>query len=575
MSSTFFSFEIKFKDIGGRIGRLTIGKREIETPAIMPVYNPNKPLVSTMEFEREFKSRILMTNSYIILKNDELRKKILDSGIHKALDFDGLIATDSGSYQLMEYGNVNTTNREIIEFQEGIGSDIGSFLDIPSLPDAYKPRVSEQLEITLQRAKEARDAKFVVNAGIQGSTYMDLRERAAKEIGVDFELCAIGGIVRLMEEYRFSDLVDIIATVKKNIPANRVVHAFGLGHPMAFSLAVALGCDLFDSAAYALYAQNFRYMTAIGTKKLDELEYLPCSCPVCNKYGTELKELNDDEKIRELARHNLYATFEELNRVKQAIRENNLWDLLSVRMRSHPALLSALKKFAQHNEWLSGLDLIRKKSSFYSLGDESEGRTEVVNVRERVNRVTSENKIEISPFGEVPAEILDIYPFGSIMTPEKLNNRIDTTGIRDIHKVKKIMEYQFGSGADSLIDDGVRIKRSRRTGRIRWIYDKKELIASVRASDHFIIPKTPLAKKLHKFFKYPGLRVVIDSEAIPFVSEGKSVFAKFVREIDMDLRAGDEVLVVDENDNLIRTGTLVLSPQECLDFERGIAVRIR
>ncbi len=43
----------------------------------------------------------------------------------------------------------------------------------------------------------------------------------------------------------------------------------------------------------------------------------------------------------------------------------------------------------------------------------------------------------------------------------------------------------------------------------------------------------------------------------------------------MDLRAGDEVLIVDENDNLIRTGTLVLSPQECMDFERGIAVRIR
>lgn len=573
--SSNFSFEIKFKDIGGRVGKINIGKKEIETPAIMPVYNPNKVIVSADEFEKKFKSGILMTNSYIILKNDDLRKKILDSGIHRAINFNGIIATDSGSYQLMEYGNVNTTNKEIIEFQEKIGSDIGSFLDIPSLPDAYKPRVLEQLEITLQRAKEAMDAKFLVNAGIQGSTYLDLRERAAKEIGKEFELCAIGGIVKLMEEYRFSDLVDIIATVKKNIPTNRVVHAFGLGHPMVFSLAVALGCDLFDSAAYALYAQDFRYMTPTGTKKLDELEYMPCSCPVCNKYGTELKELENDEKIRELARHNLYTTFEELNRVKQAVRENNLWDLLSLRARSHPALLSGLKKLIEHREWLSKLDLITKKSPFYSLGDESRNRTEVVNVNDRISRVISENKIEISPFGEIPVEVLDIYPFGSIMTPENLNNRINTTNIRDINKVKKIMEYQFGSGADSLIDEKVRIKRSRKTGRIRWIYDKKELIASVRASDHFIIPKIPLAEKLHKFFKYPKLRVVIDQEALPFVSEGKSVFAKFVREIDMDLRAGDEVLVVDENDNLIRTGTLILSPQECLDFERGIAVRVR
>lgn len=570
-----FSFEIKFKDIGSRIGKITIGKKEIETPAIMPVYNPNKPLIGTREFEKEFKSKILMMNSYIIFKNDELRKKILDSGIHNALDFNRIIATDSGSYQLMEYGNVNTTNKEIIEFQENIGSDIGSFLDIPSLPDAYKPRVLEQLEITLERAKEARNAKFVVNAGIQGSTYLDLRERAAKEIGKDFELCAIGGIVRLMEEYRFADLVDIIATVKKNIPANRVVHAFGLGHPISFVSAVALGCDLFDSAAYAIYAQDFRYMTPIGTKKLDELEYMPCSCPVCNKYGTELKELDNDEKIKELARHNLYTTFEELNRVKQAIRENNLWDLLCVRMRSHPALLSGLKKFAEHKEWLSKSDPITKKSPFYFMGDESRNRTEVVNVSDRISRVSSENKIKIPPFGEIPAEILDIYPFGSIMTSENLSNRINTN-IRDIYKIKKIIEYQFGSKADELIDEkNIRIKRSRKTGRIRWIYKGKELIASVRASDHFIIPKIPLAERLHKFFKYPKLRVVIDKEAVPFVSEGKSAFAKFVKEIDMDLRAGDEVLIADERDNLIGVGTLLLSPQEVIDFERGVAVRVR
>ena len=69
--------------------------------------------------------------------------------------------------------------------------------------------------------------------------------------------------------------------------------------------------------------------------------------------------------------------------------------------------------------------------------------------------------------------------------------------------------------------------------------------------------------------------MIINEDAIPFVTEGKSVFAKFVIEIDPELRARDEVLVVDEKDNLIRTGTLVLSPIEVRDFDRGPAVRVR
>ncbi len=573
--SVEFNFEIRDKDIGARIGRLEINRKRLETPILIPVYNPNKPLIPVKDLKRKFNAKILMVNSYIILRNEELRKEVLDLGIHRYLDFKGLIATDSGSYQLMNYGNVSTTNKEIIEFQEKIGSEVGAFLDIPSLPDVYKSRAIEQLELTLKRSWEARDASFVVNAGIQGSTYLDLRKIAAKKIGKNFKLCAIGGIVRLMEEYRFSDLVDIIATVKKNLPMNRVVHAFGLGHPIAFSLAAALGCDLFDSAAYALYAQDLRYMTENGTKRLDNLEYLPCSCPICSKYGIELKELPEKEKIRNLAMHNLYVTLEELNRVKQAIKEGNLWELLSIRARSHPGLLSGLERLKKYGRWLSELDPITKKSSFYYSGNESRYRTEVINARKRLKRVSSMNRVEIPPFGKVPAEILDVYPFGSFRAPENLIKEEPCFSVRDIERVKGIMEYQFGPGASEFIEKNFRIKKSRRTRRIRWIYKGKELIASVRASDHLIIPKRYLADKLKKKFEYPRLRVVVDDDAVPFISDGKSVFAKFVTDIDPELRANDEVLVVDKEDNLLTIGTLILSPTEVKDFDRGVAVRVR
>jgi len=98
---------------------------------------------------------------------------------------------------------------------------------------------------------------------------------------------------------------------------------------MMFSLAVALGCDLFDSASYALYAKDGRYMTARGTYHLNKLQYLPCSCPVCSSLNA--RELFESENREELlARHNLYVTFEEIREVKQAILEGSLWELVNI-----------------------------------------------------------------------------------------------------------------------------------------------------------------------------------------------------------------------------------------------------
>jgi len=576
MNSKEIRFQIKSKDIGARIGELEINGKKIETPAIMPVYNPNKPIISIDELRDKFKIKILMVNSYILYKNSNIRERVIEKGIHKFLNFDGIIATDSGSYQLMQYGSVSVSNKEIIKFQEDIGTDIGSFLDIPTLPNAYKPRAVEQLELTLMRAKEAENAKFVVNAGIQGSLFPDLRRKSAREIGKRFSLCAIGGIVRLMEDYRFSELIDVIAVVKKNLPLSRVVHAFGLGHPITLAFAISLGCDLFDSASYALYAMDLRYMTEYGTERIEKLHYLPCSCPVCEKYDVEeFGELPINEKIRELARHNLYVTIEELRRIKQAIRENSLWELLSVRARAHPSLLLALKRLMRHNKFLSRLDPITKKSGFFYLGGESRHRTEVVNVRERIKRVSSRNMVRIEPFGDVPIEIVEMYPFISLISRNELIKAYRDLNLSDFEIFGRMLEYQFGSNASEVIKPGrIRIKRSK-SGRIRYVYENNEIVASVRASDHFIIPKMRLAERLRRRFSFPLLRVVVDDDAVPFIREGKSVFAKFVIDIDKNLRARDEVLVVDGNDNLIAIGTLMLSPREVIDFDYGIAVRTR
>lgn len=569
-------FEIKAKDISGRIGNLTINGKKIETPALMPVYNVNNPILTIDEI-KNFGIEILMTNAYIIYKDEYLRNEVLKKGIHDFLKFDGIIATDSGSYQLMKYGGIDINNEEILKFENDIKADIGSFLDIPTIPYAYKKNAEKDLEITLQRAEESYKLKeklnLTINAAIQGSTFLDLRKKSAKFISKKFKLNAIGGIVPLMENYKFEELVDIIVTIKKNISSSNVVHAFGLGHPIIFGLAVALGCDIFDSAAYALFAKDGRYLTENGTKKISEMKYLPCNCEVCrNKNPEEMTE-------KDIAKHNLNLSIQEIKKIKEAINEQNLWEYVESRSLAHPNFYNAVKRLKKYRKFLAQFDPITKKRAFFDFGFDC--RTEIYNVRKRIKNVKSKNFVKIKYFGNVPEEILDIYPFTSCSLANTGINVDIEKNIKDLEKIKSIMDYQFGKNARKILDEykNLTIKYSKQSGRMRYIYakdnDKEELIGTIRAHDSFIIPHGSLINNLHKFFKFPKLRVVIKDDAVPFVKQGKNVFAKFVIDIDKNLLPGDECLVVDEKDNLISKGVLFLSYKECLDFDRGVAVKMR
>ncbi|MFB6254675.1 MAG: tRNA guanosine(15) transglycosylase TgtA, partial [Halobacteriaceae archaeon] len=282
-------FEIRSQDGAGRIGELSVPRSDqtIETPALLPVVNPNRITVPPSDFET-FDVEILITNSYIIYGDDGLKEQALTEGLHDMLSFDGAIMTDSGSFQLAEYGNISVDPTEILEFQHAIGSDIGTPIDIPTPPDANRDEAKKDLEITQERIEQATEVsvdEMLINAPIQGGLYPDLRERAAKHAyNTSLDIFPIGAAVPLMNSYRFDDIVDISIAAKQGLRQDAPVHLFGAGHPMIFALAVALGCDLFDSAAYALYARDGRYLTPYGTKHLESLEYFPCGCPICQEY---------------------------------------------------------------------------------------------------------------------------------------------------------------------------------------------------------------------------------------------------------------------------------------------------
>ena len=120
-----------------------------------------------------------------------------------------------------------------------------------------------------------------------------------------------------------------------------------------------------------------------------------------------------------------------------------------------------------------------------------------------------------------------------------------------------------------------KIEKSKKTGKIRHIYDGKTLIVNMRASDSFLILSKEGAKRLHAATQYPKNRVVVNKDSEPFSLEGKSVFAKFVVECDEDIRAKDEVLIVNEEDKLLAYGKALLGPCEINDFQTGQAIKTR
>ena len=138
-----------------------------------------------------------------------------------------------------------------------------------------------------------------------------------------------------------------------------------------------------------------------------------------------------------------------------------------------------------------------------------------------------------------------------------------------------IADYQFGRGAgEILFSEDVAFQFST-TGRIRQILLDNERIATIRAKDGMLTLSMKGAGKLHGLIKYPGQRVVVNNDAAPFVAKGKTAFSRHVVTVDPEIRAGQEVLIVDENDRLLATGKTVLSALEMQAFKKGIAVDIR
>jgi 7-cyano-7-deazaguanine tRNA-ribosyltransferase len=463
-------FELTARDGLARIAKLKTPHGLLNTPTLLPVINPNEQLITAKDMKKIFGAQGMITNSYIIYKSQELRDNAVKNGVHRIIDFDGPVMTDSGTFQLYTYGKVSVTPQDIIEFQKTIKPDIGTILDVFGPTDLTYDEAKADVDETLSRAGKAVEIKGDLSlAGtIQGGVYPELREHCAAEMSkLDFDLHPIGGVVPFMEEYQFKELVRIIIACKKGLIPSRPVHLFGAGHPMIFPLAVALGCDTFDSASYMKYANDDRLLFSTGTRKLDQLEELPCTCPVCIDTNiTELRGLEAEGRKVQIAKHNLYICFNELKLIKQSIREGTMLELMEQRARAHPHLLQSIPEIYKNYEYLEQFEPISRRRFKY-VGPESMNRPEIKRFQNRVKKnytrppaqtevclpessdrteslelhyreaieniqnITDAHFVFQSAFGPVPVEFDSVYPFGQAVLEPGL--------AEELSKSKKVM----------------------------------------------------------------------------------------------------------------------------------------
>nr|ACF09780.1 archaeosine-tRNA ribosyltransferase type 1 [uncultured marine crenarchaeote KM3-153-F8] len=468
-------FEITKTDLDGRIGKIDCDNGSIETPTLLPVIHPVNQIVNIKTIN-EIGFSAVMTNAYITLKN--YGEEAIEKGIHKIINFEGPIMTDSGGYQVLEYGKVDAEPIQMAKFQESIKTNFANVLDHPtSLKDSVtnaKQGVNETLS-ACEQTLENISRKSIWIGPVQGGKYLDLVEFSAKKIAkMNFDMYALGSPTEIMESYNYKLLAKMIITAKKYLPVEKPLHLFGLGHPLPLSLAVALGCDTFDSASYILYAKDGRYFTDMGTKKIDELDYLPCVCKICVEHTVkEIKSLAKIEKTRTIAIHNLYMLWKEIQSTKLAIKEGRLWEYIGNRTRIHPKLWDSFIHLSE-NEFLfeNKNPRFKKKGIFFSTFPDNR-RPEVLMVNNKIKNFLMQNKNKIiiilpltqrryslynnrllkklneiniealigyiiPPFGFIPYQLTDIYPISQMEISENMHNESNT-----IKQTIEFIDQQF------------------------------------------------------------------------------------------------------------------------------------
>jgi 7-cyano-7-deazaguanine tRNA-ribosyltransferase len=617
-------FEIRARDGFARMGRFSTPHGSVETPALLPVVHPDSrnQTIPPTEIATKFGLPALITSSYIAWRSAPLKERAEREGIHRLLDFSGPVFTDSGAFQQHAYGHVEVGPDEILDFQTRIGSDIAAVLDVFGEPDASAEDARRAVELTLERARKAREARSgLLAVPVQGGLFPELRWASAEGASSVGDILAVGGVVPLLEQYRFADLARVLLAARPALAPERAVHLFGTGHPITFAFAALFGVDLFDSAAYHKFARRGSLLFPEGTIALEDVREPFCGCRLCEERPlTELSRLPAPERESAIARHNLWMCAVEVRRVRQAIRAGTLWELVERRAAAHPALLAGVRAAVRGSSVFLPVEP-DSRPSFREVTSTSRDRPAVARFHERLARwqstrgpyqlrprvpLTPEFLGEIpasgpdqkeilwevpTPIGPVPLELSEVYPVGVWIGPEEFeqppNERTSDAGesgreattapersARIVEWTQRQMaalfEWQYPGHSIPLGDPDLKGIRSRTSGRLREVAYRNQPAFRI-GNDGLPRPTWIGAGLLHKAVRAPGLRIIVRDDAVPFVREGRSLFSRFAGPADPALVPGASVLLVDRNDELLAVGRAELAAHEIGRLSRGAA----
>ena len=346
-------FKILKTDGKARRGSYQTMHGEFQTPYFMPV--GTKASVKGIDTDRLGKmgAQTLLVNTYHLWlrPGHELIERF--GGIHKFMDWDGPILSDSGGFQVYSLQKIRKMNSEgvkfkshldgvekfltpelSIEIQEALGVDIAMVLD--ECPDATQSwqKISDSLDLTLDWAKRSLGARKKGTAvfGItQGALYEDLRKKAAEELGaMDFDGIAIGGLS--VGETR-DQMYEVLNYHVDHLPQDKIHYLMGVGTPEDIVTAVSEGIDIFDCVmptrsgrfGRAFISGEEPYINIKNAKFAESDMALDpeCDCLTCKKYSRAY--LNHLFKVREmlgpvlLSIHNLRFYLNLMEKIRASI----------------------------------------------------------------------------------------------------------------------------------------------------------------------------------------------------------------------------------------------------------------
>ncbi len=314
----------------------TVTGTTYSTPLFLPVFEPGNGLITTQGLQADFGVRGLIINAYLLYKQRALRQRVVEQGIKDFLGFDRLVVTDSGAFQQLS-GPLYLSNTRIIAYQQAIGADVISPLDVITTPGDNRTTAQKKLEATLKRIREGQAlVDRAVLAGVQqGGRFLDLRARAAEAlVKLGSRYVALGSLVPFFNKrHDLGFACTVIRQARAIIGPDVPMHLYGAGDPLELPFYVAFGCDVFDSSSFIHYARGGWCMTPYGAFRVEDLTPETPGLAASPYGGGDVEALAKD--VHRLVLHNLWMILDVLEDTRRRRVEGTLLDHLDHLAEAH------------------------------------------------------------------------------------------------------------------------------------------------------------------------------------------------------------------------------------------------